>query len=370
MSLKDQNWMQKALRLAIRGIGRVSPNPPVGCIIVKEDKVIGRGWTQPGGRPHAEVMALQQAGQQAEGATAYCTLEPCSHFGKTPPCCDALIKAGISKVVVAIKDPDSRVDGLGIQRLRAAGVRVVENICKEEALNIMQGFFNVCGLSRPYVTLKFGMSIDSRIATFNGKSKWITGDDARRSVHLLRAKNDAVLTGIGTLLHDDPKLDCRLPGLEHHSPSRMLVDSKLRIPVTSHFALTAKNHHSYVFTTEKSNVAKKDILTDMGIKILQVPCSLDGHVSMPRCFELMAEEGITTVLIEAGGYLASGLLKSDLVDKLVIYRAPMIIGGDGIAAWDPLGVEQLYMSKKFAIQNIERIGSDIKETYIRCMEAL
>ena len=370
MLLKDQNWMQKALRLAVRGIGRVSPNPPVGCVIVKEGKVIGRGWTQPGGRPHAEVMALQQAGQQAEGATAYCTLEPCSHFGKTPPCCDALIKAGVSKVVVAVKDPDLRVDGRGIKRLRAAGVRVVENVCKEEALEIMQGFFNVCEFSRPYVTLKFGMSIDSRVATFSGESKWITGDDARRSVHLLRANNDAILTGIGTLLHDDPKLDCRLPGLEQYSPSRMLLDSKLRIPVTSHFALSAKNYRSYVFTTEKYDVAKKDILTDMGIKILEVPCSLDGHVSLPRCFELMAEEGITTVLVEAGGYLASGLLKSDLVDKLVIYRAPMIIGGDGIAAWHPLGVEQLYMSKKFAIQNIERIGSDIKETYIRCMEAL
>ena len=173
MSLKDQNWMQKALRLAVRGIGKVSPNPPVGCVIVKEDRVIGRGWTQPGGRPHAEVMALQQAGQKAEGATAYCTLEPCSHFGKTPPCCDALIKAGISKVVVAAQDPDLRVNGRGIKRLRTAGLCVVENVCKEEASDIMRGFFNVCEFSRPYVTLKFGMSIDSRVAAVNGESKWI-----------------------------------------------------------------------------------------------------------------------------------------------------------------------------------------------------
>ena len=370
MSLKDQNWMQKALRLAIRGIGKVSPNPPVGCVIVKEDRVIGRGWTQPGGRPHAEVMALQQAGQKAEGATAYCTLEPCSHFGKTPPCCDALIKAGISKVVVAAQDPDLRVNGRGIKRLRAAGLCVVENVCKEEASDIMRGFFNVCEFSRPYVTLKFGMSIDSRVAAVNGESKWITGDVARRSAHLLRAKNDAILTGIGTLLYDDPKLDCRLPGLEQHSPSRMLVDSKLRIPATSHFALTAKDRPSYIFTTEKSDAAKKDTLTDMGIKIFQVPCSEDGHVSIQRCLELMAEEGITMVLVEAGGYLASGLVKSNLVDKLVIYRAPMIIGGDGIAAWHRLGVEQLGMSKRFAIQNIERIGPDIIETYNRCTEAL
>jgi len=370
MSLKDKNWMQKALRLAVRGIGRVAPNPPVGCVIVKEDKVVGRGWTQPGGRPHAEVMALQQAGQKAEGATAYCTLEPCSHFGKTPPCCDALIKAGISKVVVAVKDPDSRVDGRGIKRLREAGLRVLENVCKEEALDIMQGFFNVCEFSRPYVTLKFGMSLDSRVAAVSGESKWITGDQARRSVHLLRAKNDAILTGVGTLLHDDPRLDCRLPGLEQHSPSRILVDSKLRIPVTSHFALTAKNSPSYVFTTEKSETAKKDILTDMGIKIFQVPCSADGHVLMPRCFELMAEEGITTVLVEAGGHLASSLTQSDLVDKLVIYRAPMIIGDDGIAAWHPLGVEQLCMAKTFAIKNIEQIGPDIIETYTRCTEAI
>ena len=152
--------MQKALQVSYKRIGKVSPNPPVGCVIVKEDKVVGRGWTQPGGRPHAEVMALQQAGQKAEGATAYCTLEPCSHFGKTPPCCDALIKAGISKVVVAVKDPDPRVDGRGIKRLRGAGLRVLENVCEEEALDIMRGFFNVCEFSRPYVTLKFGMSID------------------------------------------------------------------------------------------------------------------------------------------------------------------------------------------------------------------
>ena len=370
MSLKDQNWMQKALRLAVRGIGKVSPNPPVGCVIVKEDRVIGRGWTQPGGRPHAEVMALQQAGQKAKGAAAYCTLEPCSHFGKTPPCCDALIKAGISKVVVAAQDPDLRVNGRGIKRLRAAGLCVVENVCKEEASDIMRGFFNVCEFSRPYVTLKFGMSIDSRVAVVNGESKWITGDVARRSAHLLRAKNDAILTGIGTLLYDDPKLDCRLPGLEQHSPSRMLVDSKLRIPTTSHFALTAKDCPSYIFTTEKSDAEKKDTLTDMGLKIFQVPCSEDGDVSMQRCLELMAEEGITTVLVEAGGYLASSLVKSNLVDKLVIYRAPMIIGGDGIAAWHPLGVEQLRRSKRFAIQNIERIGPDIIETYNRCTEAL
>ncbi|MEC8752657.1 MAG: RibD family protein, partial [Pseudomonadota bacterium] len=169
---------------------------------------------------------------------------------------------------------------------------------------------------------------------------------------------------------DDPKLDCRLPGLEQHSPFRMLVDSKLRIPATSHFALTAKDRPTYIFTTEKSDAAKKDTLTDRGIKIFQVPCSEDGHVSMQRCLELMAEEGITTVLVEAGGYLASGLVKSNLVDKLVIYRAPMIIGGDGIAAWHPLGVEQLRMSKRFTIRNIERIGPDIIETYNRCTEAL
>ena len=244
----DNYWMRIAFSIANKSMGRTNENPPVGCVIVsKDNKLISVGNTKKGGRPHAEVMALKQAGERAKGATAYCTLEPCAHFGNTPPCCDALIEAGISQVIVAIKDPDPRVNGQGIKRLREAGINVVENVCKEIALEVMQGFFHVQKFARPFVTLKLGMSIDSRLATIAGQSKWITGDQARRSVHLLRAKNDAILTGVGTIIRDDPQLNCRLPGLEEYSPTRILVDSKLRLPVDSQFAQTASKHKSFVF---------------------------------------------------------------------------------------------------------------------------
>ena len=370
MSLIDQKWMKKALRLAVRGIGNVSPNPPVGCILVKKENIISRGWTQPSGRPHAEVMALKQAGERAEGATAYCTLEPCAHFGRTSPCCDALIEAGISRVVVAVKDPDPRVDGKGIKRLREAGISVVEDVCKDHALEIMQGFFNVLNFARPFVTLKLGMSIDSRLATNAGESKWITGDKARQSVHLLRAKNDAILTGVGTIIRDDPQLNCRLPGLEGYSPTRILVDSKLRLPVDSQFAQTASKHKSFVFTTDKEDASKREVLTDMGVNVFQISSDKGEQVSMPQCLKKIAQEGITTVLVEAGTALSTNLLHNNLLDKLVVYRAPTVIGGDGIAAWHPLGVEHLAESKTFAIQKIEQIGSDIEETYIRRTEVL
>ena len=370
MSLIDQNWMKKALRLAVRGRGNVSPNPPVGCILVKKEKVIGRGWTQPSGRPHAEVMALKQAGERAKGATAYCTLEPCAHFGKTPPCCDALIEAGISQVIVAAKDPDPRVNGQGIKRLREAGINVVENVCKENALEVMQGFFHVQKFARPFVTLKLGMSIDSRLATIAGQSKWITGDQARRSVHLLRAKNDAILTGVGTIIRDDPQLNCRLPGLEEYSPTRILVDSKLRLPVDSQFAQTASKHKSFVFTTDKADASKTEILNNMGVNVFQISSDKGEHVSMPQCLKKIAQEGTTTVLVETGSTLSTSLLQNNLIDKLVVYRAPTVIGGDGIAAWHPLGVEHLSESKTFAIQKIEQIGTDIEETYILRAEVL
>src|SRR5580700_4659831 len=228
----DLGHMRTALGLARRGLGNTWPNPAVGCVIVKDGRVVGRGWTQKGGRPHAETEALARAGKGAKGATAYVSLEPCSHHGKTPPCAEALIAAGVSRVVAAVEDPDPRVSGRGIARLRAAGIAVEAGLCAAEAAELNAGFFCRVAQGRPLVTLKLAASLDGRIATPTGKSRWITGPAARERAHLLRAAHDAVLIGTGTALADDPQLTCRLPGLEARSPVRIVIDRTLRLPAT------------------------------------------------------------------------------------------------------------------------------------------
>ena len=228
----DQDYLRRAIRLAMNGRGAVEPNPMVGCVIVKDGRVVGRGWTQPGGRPHAETEALRRAGAAATGATAYVSLEPCSHHGRTPPCAEALIAAGIARVVAAGEDPDPRVSGSGLARLRQAGIAIETGLCAEEAAELNAGFLCRVTKGRPLVTLKLATSLDGRIATATGQSRWITGPAARERAHLLRATHDAVLVGTGTALADDPLLTCRLPGLEHRSPVRIALDRTLRLPAT------------------------------------------------------------------------------------------------------------------------------------------
>src|SRR5882724_5724649 len=264
----DIGHMRHALRLAARALGHVAPNPAVGCVIVADDGcIVGRGQTQAGGRPHAETVALSQAGKLARGATAYVTLEPCAHHGQTPPCADALVAAGIARVVGATIDPDARVAGTGFARLESAGVKVTRGVLEAEARALNLGFFRRVTEGRPLVALKIAQSADGYVADAQGNSRWITSEAARRHGHLLRARHDAILVGVGTVLADDPALTCRLPGLEHRSPLRIVLDSHLRMPLTSKLVRTARDHPTIIFTTAPSG---GDALAAQGVSIERV----------------------------------------------------------------------------------------------------
>lgn len=307
---QPEHCMQQALRLAEQGLGRVWPNPAVGALVVKDGAVLGCARTGDGGRPHAETQALQQAGAQARGATLYVTLEPCAHQGQTPPCTDAIIRAGIATAVVACRDPHEKVGGRGIQRLRDAGIEVIESVCEAEAKALNCGFFSVVERRRPWVTMKVATSADGYIATGDGATGWITGEQARRHSHRLRSRNDAILTGIGTVLADDPQLTCRLPGLEHASPVRVVVDRQDRMP------------------------PRAKMLTDGGPPVWRY----GREKRLPEILEDLAQRGITRLMVEAGSRLNAALLCLGLVDELHWYRAPVIIGSGGLAAfgdnWD------------------------------------
>lgn len=363
--IEDARWMRLALRLAKRGLGTVAPNPSVGCILVRDGRVVGRGWTQPGGRPHAETVALRQAGANAAGATAYVSLEPCSHHGETPPCAEALVAAGIVRVVGALRDPDARVDGRGYRLLRAAGIAVTEDVEGSAAARANAGFLARVTQGRPAVTLKLATTIDSRIATRDGESQWITGPSARHLVHLMRARHDAVLTGSGTVLVDDPALTCRLAGLESRSPLRVVLDSTLRTPVSSILASSARDIKSMIITTSSASREAARGLRETGVEVARVTPSDDGRVSLEAALKMLAERGITSVLLESGGELAAAFLRLDLVDELVWFRAPMLIGGDGRAALEPLGVGRLSAAPRFERLDTNQIGEDVVETYRR-----
>ena len=264
------------------------PNPAVGCVIVRDDRVVGRGWTQPGGRPHAETEALARAGAAAEGATAYVTLEPCCHWGRTPPCADALIAAGVARVVVAVEDPDPRVAGGGIARLRAAGIAVEAGLGAAEAAEINAGFFLRVRHGRPLVTLKLATSLDGRIATPIGESRWITGPAARERAHLLRATHDAILVGTGTVIADDPQLTCRLPGLADHSPVRVALDRQLRIPLEAHLIAEARQVPTWVVTLTSADPARQQALRDAGVIVIAAEPDAAGHIDLARALACSA----------------------------------------------------------------------------------
>jgi diaminohydroxyphosphoribosylaminopyrimidine deaminase/5-amino-6-(5-phosphoribosylamino)uracil reductase len=346
--------MGLALSLARRGVGRVWPNPAVGCVIVDANgHVAGRGWTQDGGRPHAETEALREAGALAKGATAYVTLEPCAHHGQTPPCAGAMVKAGVARVVSAIEDPDARVRGKGHAMLKTAGIEVTTGIRTAEASTLNEGFFSRVTRNRPHITLKLATTLDGKIALANGESRWITGERARAHTHLERAKHDAVLIGIGTALADDPDLTCRLPGL--NTPLvRIVVDSKARLPLTSKLATTAGTQPTWLVTAPGASTAA---LSKAGIKILTAP----NH-DIGAALQTLAAEGITRVLVEGGATLASSLLKERLVDRLLWYRAPSLMG-EGISAVASLGLSRLNDLPRLKHEETIRLGEDVLETY-------
>ncbi len=355
--------MRAALALAARGLGRTAPNPAVGCVLVREGAVVGRGWTQPGGRPHAETEALLRAGDAARGATAYVSLEPCAHTGKTPPCAEALATAGIVRAVVAIEDPDPRVCGRGVARLRDAGIRVDVGACAAEASALNAGFFLRVAQGRPLVSLKLATSLDGRIATRSGDSRWITGEAARRRGHLLRATHDAVMVGTGTALADDPELTCRLPGLADRSPVRVVLDRTLRLPEAAKI-LAAKGVSTWIVAAAPGDAARKTALERGGAQVIDVP-AVDGRLSLKDALRALGDRGITRLLVEGGSALAASLLEQDLVDRIYWFRSAAIVGGDGLAAAGSLEVERLADVKRFERVDVETLGADVLETYRR-----
>lgn len=367
----DAGYMALALQLARRGLGNCWPNPAVGAVIVAENgaRVLGRGWTQPGGRPHAETEALaraQRCGREAvAGATAYVTMEPCSHHGRTPPCVEALLDARIGRVVVAMEDPDSRVSGAGIKGLVDAGVRVDVGVGEAAARTLNAGYLMRQTSGRPWVTWKTATSLDSKIATHSGDSQWITGADARARGHLLRAQHDGIMIGAETASRDDPSLDCRLPGLTDSTPVRIIVDSRLRLPLTSRLVQTAARHPTWLVTTKTAEGKRVEAHRAVGVQVLVVPAAGNGWVDLDKALKALGERGLTRVLVEGGAHLAASLLQADLVDEIAWFRAPKMIGGDGIPAAVGLGTDHVAQARGF--RRVERtdLGGDVLETYMR-----
>jgi len=357
--------MHAALALARRGLGNVWPNPAVGCVVVNAGRIVGRGWTQPGGRPHAETEALARAGTLARGATAFVSLEPCSHHGRTPPCADALIAAGIARVAAAVEDPDARVSGAGIAQLEAAGIAVETGLCAAAAEELNAGFFCRVRHGRPLVTVKLATSLDGRIATARGESRWITGPAARERAHLLRATHDAVLVGTGTALADDPQLTCRLGGLEQRSPVRIVVDRALRLPATLRMFATARDVPTWVATLASADPARRAALAAQGVNVIETAVDATGRVDLAALLQRLGDEGQTRLLVEGGGALAASLLRAGLVDRLVWMRAPLAIGGDGLPAIAALGLDDLAGAPRFELTASEIVGGDLVESYRR-----
>ena len=361
----DIRFMEIALSIARRGHGNVWPNPSVGCIIVKDDVIIGRGWTQPGGRPHAEVEALRQAGKLARKATAYITLEPCAHEGETASCAKALINAGIERVVSAKRDPDPRVNGRGIELLRMAGLEVIEGIREEEATEVAEGFFSRILKGRPLVTIKVATSLDGKIATPTGESRWITGELARAYSHALRARYDAILIGGRTAVIDDPMLTCRLPGLEKRSPVRVILDGKLELPETNQLLVTASQIPTWIMVPSNVDSLRSKKYTKLGAKVITVADSTINNRDLSKMLVTLGGLGITRLMVEGGGRIIANFFKCGLVDKIVWFRASKVIGNDGVPVCGPLGMDCLGQAPEFTKVSSKNLGKDSVETYVR-----
>ncbi len=356
--------MRTALALARRALGTTWPNPAVGCVITQNDSIVAQGVTAPGGRPHAEAAALAMAGGHAHGATAYVTLEPCAHHGHTPPCADALIKAGIARVVTAAHDPDPRVNGAGIARLRAAGLDVTEGVLAAEAHETLAGFLTRITDHRPLITLKLASTLDGRIATTTGESQWITAEPARRAAHALRGRHDAVMAGIGTVLADDPDLTCRIPGFSPRPTVRVIADSHLRTPLLSRLVATANHAPTWIVHRDGADPARIAALTEAGVRCIEVPAGGVG-IDPRRAVAALAEAGLTRVLLEGGAALAASFLRAGLVDRLAWFHAPAIIGADGLAAIQAMGLAHLADLPRFRRLAHRALGPDVLTEFTR-----
>jgi len=363
---RDIRFMSAALALARRGLGVVWPNPAVGCVIVDGGgDIVGRGWTQPGGRPHAETEALKRAGDRARGATAYVSLEPCSHTGQTGPCAEALIQAGVARVVVACEDPDARVAGRGIETLQRAGIDVRVGVLRHDAERLNAGFVSRVVKGRPLVLLKVASTLDGRIATHSGESKWITGELARSWGHALRASHDALITGGATVRTDDPDLTCRLPGMANRSPVRVVMDSRLSLPLTSRIVATAHEWPTWLVTCEGVAPDRRHAFTDCGLEVIEVAADDGGRPDVAATLKELGARGITRVMAEGGANLNATFFRSGLVDRVAWFRAPDVIGGDGLPAVQSFGVDRLRDMASFTRIRTIVVGRDALEIFER-----
>jgi diaminohydroxyphosphoribosylaminopyrimidine deaminase/5-amino-6-(5-phosphoribosylamino)uracil reductase len=367
-SERDRRFMQLALTLGRRGLGRTWPNPAVGAVIVATTpdggRVVGRGWTQPGGRPHAEIEALRRAGDTARGATLYVTLEPCSHHGRSPPCAEAIMAAGIGRVVSAIEDPNPLVAGRGHALLRAAGVTVDVGTGARQALHDHAGHIRRMRDGRPHVMLKLAVSADGKTALAGRHPVRITGAAAQARAHLMRAEHDAVLVGIGTALTDDPLLTCRLPGMTERSPVRVVLDTHLRLNDVSRLVASANVTPLWIVAGPQAPTDAEATLRDGGATVLRTSAGASG-LDLATMLRMLAERGITRLMVEAGPILARALLRADLVDAVALFRAPMTIGPDGIDALEGMPLAALTGSARLVSLGCEAIGDDTLEMFER-----
>lgn len=362
--MDDVEHMRAALALARRGLGSTWPNPSVGCVLVRDGRVVGRGTTAPGGRPHAERVALDRAGEAARGATAYVTLEPCAHTGQTPPCAAALIAAGVRRVVVACRDPDPRVDGGGIAMLQKAGVEVTEGVLRAEAEALQHGFFTRVRQGRPAVTLKLASTLDGRIATRSGESQWITGHHARRAAHALRAEHDAVMVGSGTVQTDNPELTCRIRGMRRNRDLRIVADTHLRTRLMSRVIASAAETPTWFLHAAGADPARAAAFREAGARLITVKQGEPG-IDLVAALAALGAEGLTRLLVEGGAQLAGALLRAGLVDRLAWFHAPTVMGGDGLPAAASFGITSLAAMPRFIRTEQRAVGGDLLTHYVR-----
>jgi len=355
---RDALWMDRALRLAERGIGLTSPNPMVGAVLVRDARVVGEGAHLRAGGPHAEAVALEVAGSAARGATCYVTLEPCAHFGRTPPCADALVRAGVARVVAATGDPHPSVQGRGLARLEAAGVPVMVGVREAEARALNRAFLRAVTEGRPHVTLKTAMTLDGRIAAADGSSGWITGEPARLEAHRLRFAADAILVGIGTVLADDPQLTVRHAGLPPKEPFRIVADSRLRVPLDARVLRAAHAARTVVACVAPAPAGAAAALRARGVRVLELPDDR-GHVDLRALLEALRALDVIAVLAEGGGELSGALAEAGLVDRVAFFVAPRLLGGRD--APGPLGGRGRPLKEALALVDVttRRVGEDL-----------
>jgi len=357
--MEHREYMELALRLAEAARGQTSPNPAVGCVLVKDGRIVGMGSHLKAGEAHAEVQALRMAGEAARGATAYVTLEPCSHHGRTPPCADTLIKHGIESAVVAMLDPNPLVAGRGVARLEEAGIEVLTGVCEAEAKRLNEVFIKYITTRKPFVTVKTAMTLDSKVATYAGSSRWITGEEARLEVHRMRHEHDAILVGVNTVLTDDPQLTTRL-ALGGKNPIRVIVDTTLRIRLDAK-VLTDGEAPTWIFTTERADPLKWERLEEMGVRVFST--GNEAQVDIDRLLTLLGAQEIASLLVEGGSQINSAFLHAQAIDKVVSYVAPKLVAGQGAPTpFGGLGIQEMNDAVSLVDVSFEKIGDDIKIT--------